>query len=125
MTSGEKKDEVICARCGMEKAEWSTPEGVAKDNATYCCSGCAENTGCVCGEESRQELGQRGFGRGAETGGVNPGQQTGTGQRFPDQQTPSSQEGQKGGDYPPHGQRGNYPGRQGGDQPGGQPGGGW
>lgn len=73
------KDEVLCARCSMEKPEWSTPEGVQKDGQSYCCSGCADGKACVCSEESSNELRQRGFGRGAEKGGVHPGGQLGGG----------------------------------------------
>lgn len=37
-----------CSRCGMDKAEWSEEAGYQKEGELYCCSGCAENTGCVC-----------------------------------------------------------------------------
>lgn len=37
-----------CPNCGMERAEWSEPEGYRKESLLYCCSGCALDTGCVC-----------------------------------------------------------------------------
>lgn len=39
-----------CATCGMPKNEWTFNDnrGYAKGRQTYCCQGCAENTGCTC-----------------------------------------------------------------------------
>ena len=39
-----------CPQCGMQQAEWkgNGGRGVSKDGRTYCCEGCAENTGCTC-----------------------------------------------------------------------------
>jgi hypothetical protein len=36
-----------CPGCGMIKNEWPG-EGYTHDGQTYCCQGCAENTGCMC-----------------------------------------------------------------------------
>lgn len=45
---------MTCARCGMESSEWSEPGGVSQTGQVYCCSGCADNTGCVCEVEIEQ-----------------------------------------------------------------------
>ncbi|MBI5200773.1 MAG: hypothetical protein HY925_04220 [Elusimicrobia bacterium] len=37
-----------CPNCGMEPSEWSEPSGCVKDALTYCCAGCANDTGCGC-----------------------------------------------------------------------------
>ena len=39
-----------CPRCGMTKEEWkgNAGQGVTKDGQTYCCQGCADDTGCTC-----------------------------------------------------------------------------
>jgi hypothetical protein len=39
-------DEQTCANCGMDMAIASHP--VEKDDKTYCCEGCARDTGCTC-----------------------------------------------------------------------------
>lgn len=46
-----KQTEVqTCERCGVVKSEWSENggQGIRMENKTYCCEGCAENTGCEC-----------------------------------------------------------------------------
>ncbi len=44
--------EQTCPNCGMPKSEWQGDggEGYTKDGVTYCCRGCAEGTGCTCGQ---------------------------------------------------------------------------
>ncbi len=43
-----------CPRCGMPRKEWferkfeKSRKGYKKENRTYCCEGCAQNTGCEC-----------------------------------------------------------------------------
>jgi hypothetical protein len=41
-----------CPRCGMERDEWPNAAGVQKDGQTYCCNGCANNTGCMCPQDA-------------------------------------------------------------------------
>jgi hypothetical protein len=36
-----------CPRCGLIQAGWAG-DGYPKDDATYCCEGCARETGCTC-----------------------------------------------------------------------------
>lgn len=41
-----------CPNCSMAAADW--PEGGYKlGSQTYCCQGCAEQTGCTCDTEKR------------------------------------------------------------------------
>ena len=37
-----------CPNCGMPRDEWPDPSGYTKQNKTYCCEGCAQDTGCTC-----------------------------------------------------------------------------
>jgi hypothetical protein len=46
-----------CPGCRMVKNEWPG-EGYTHDGETYCCQGCAEDTGCMC-----IAVGIRGFSR--------------------------------------------------------------
>ncbi len=39
-----------CPECGMPETKWPHSDGFAKGRELYCCSGCAEKTGCVCPE---------------------------------------------------------------------------
>lgn len=39
----------MCDGCGMKKEDWSNKTGLRKGTEIYCCEGCAEGTGCVCG----------------------------------------------------------------------------
>ena len=46
------KTETVCANCGMAAADW--PQGGYKlGSQSYCCQGCAEQTGCTCSEDNR------------------------------------------------------------------------
>jgi hypothetical protein len=45
------KDSSICANCGMGSEDWS--EGYKLGSQTYCCQGCAEQTGCTCDVDKR------------------------------------------------------------------------
>ena len=58
-----------CPGCGMEKNEWPNPTGVQRDNATYCCNGCASGTGCTCVKET---VGGGGRTSGTSAGGERP-----------------------------------------------------
>ena len=42
--------EQTCPACGMPQREWKENhgKGYTKDGQTYCCQGCAEQTGCTC-----------------------------------------------------------------------------
>lgn len=39
-----------CPRCGMQRDKWqgNGGQGVQQSGQTYCCAGCANNTGCTC-----------------------------------------------------------------------------
>ena len=38
-----------CPRCGLRSDHWTNNgQGVESGGDRYCCSGCAEETGCVC-----------------------------------------------------------------------------
>jgi hypothetical protein len=39
-----------CPRCGMAKQAWqgNGGQGVNRGGRTYCCAGCADDTGCTC-----------------------------------------------------------------------------
>lgn len=47
--STESAETVTCANCGAEQSEWAG-EGYTTGGQAYCCQGCAEDTGCTCGE---------------------------------------------------------------------------
>ena len=51
MTETEPFEDMNCPRCGMAQRQWSgnDGQGYTLDGQTYCCRGCAEGTGCVCG----------------------------------------------------------------------------
>jgi hypothetical protein len=41
----------LCPGCGRPEAQWSEVGGegvIGDDGATYCCRGCATETGCTC-----------------------------------------------------------------------------
>jgi hypothetical protein len=40
------KDAEVCSSCGMSAEDWS--EAYKLGSQTYCCQGCAEQTGCTC-----------------------------------------------------------------------------
>ncbi len=39
-----------CPKCGMPRENWkgNGGQGFMKNDQTYCCAGCANNTGCTC-----------------------------------------------------------------------------
>ena len=43
-------DEERCPKCGMTRDEWRGDggQGYTSEGQTYCCRGCAEDTGCTC-----------------------------------------------------------------------------
>lgn len=43
-------DTQTCVNCGMPRDQWQGA-GFVKEGNTYCCRGCAENTGCTCLEK--------------------------------------------------------------------------
>ena len=43
--------ENVCASCGLAADEWS--ESYKLGSKTYCCQGCAEQTGCTCSTDAR------------------------------------------------------------------------
>lgn len=46
----DTKLEPVCPNCGMFQSEWTgnNGKGVQVGNETYCCQGCAMDTGCTC-----------------------------------------------------------------------------
>jgi hypothetical protein len=42
---------VVCPNCGRPEGQWKEAggEGFTLAGQTYCCRGCAEETGCTCG----------------------------------------------------------------------------
>lgn len=42
-----------CPTCGVPRNDWPF-EGVTRQGTLYCCSGCADGTGCICHEKSRK-----------------------------------------------------------------------
>lgn len=42
-----------CPNCGMAARDWSQEGGYALGSQTYCCQGCAEQTGCTCDKDKR------------------------------------------------------------------------
>ena len=45
-------EERTCPTCGMDEKDWGNTQGYRQGDEAYCCEGCAEGTGCTCGEES-------------------------------------------------------------------------
>ena len=45
-----------CPACGMPQDQWPDPDGV---EGKYCCEGCANGTGCTCGETAAAESGRK------------------------------------------------------------------
>jgi len=45
------KDSGVCANCGMDSSDWS--DSYQQGSETYCCQGCAEQTGCTCNVDKR------------------------------------------------------------------------
>ncbi|MBI4372285.1 MAG: hypothetical protein HY585_00990 [Candidatus Omnitrophica bacterium] len=45
-----------CPRCGMSIGDWTY--SFTKGGVTYCCEGCANNTGCICEdlEEENEDI---------------------------------------------------------------------
>jgi hypothetical protein len=52
----ERGEEQTCVRCGMENQDWSEPEGYELEGTTYCCQGCADDSGCTCQEALGEKL---------------------------------------------------------------------
>jgi hypothetical protein len=51
-----------CPRCRMPRDTWPDDSGggALKDGVTYCCKGCADDTGCTCrGNRTQEPAGQR------------------------------------------------------------------
>ena len=44
------KNESFCPNCGMPTEQ---PQAYKLGSQTYCCQGCAEQTGCTCSEDTR------------------------------------------------------------------------
>jgi hypothetical protein len=51
-TQSAKPETISCSNCGMAEADWPD-EGYSVGSRKYCCQGCAEDTGCTCGEADR------------------------------------------------------------------------
>jgi hypothetical protein len=56
-TRSKRVPQPFCPRCKMIKNDWPG-EGYTLGGETYCCQGCAEDTGCTC-----QRVPTRGFSR--------------------------------------------------------------
>jgi hypothetical protein len=43
----------VCKKCGMPEEQWleNGGDGYFLDGKLYCCSGCANGTGCSCSQE--------------------------------------------------------------------------
>ncbi len=43
-------DDLLCPNCGLERDRWSDNNGYGYtlDGDTFCCRGCAEDSGCIC-----------------------------------------------------------------------------
>ena len=48
-----------CPGCGMIKNEWPG-EGYSHGGESFCCQGCAEGTGCVCGHAAQPGFSREG-----------------------------------------------------------------
>jgi hypothetical protein len=48
-----------CSRCEMERAGWTGEDGrgIRTGDYTYCCQGCANDTGCTCISEASRHTG--------------------------------------------------------------------
>ncbi len=45
----------VCPQCGMKNAEWPQSTGYEQKGETFCCEGCAEDTGCTCEEKAASD----------------------------------------------------------------------
>jgi hypothetical protein len=47
---GMQGSQQSCPNCGMQRQQWkgNGGQGFQRGNQTYCCQGCADNTGCTC-----------------------------------------------------------------------------
>jgi hypothetical protein len=58
MVAGTHMEEVVlCPGCGLPQSAWPIDEEgesgyPAPDDTTFCCAGCAEETGCTCRGEA-------------------------------------------------------------------------
>ena len=47
---GAATPELTCPECGMPQSDWAfNGQGYERYGETFCCSGCADGTGCTCG----------------------------------------------------------------------------
>lgn len=53
------EEELTCTGCGMDQEDWqgNSGRGYLLEGDRYCCQGCAEDTGCTCGNEPAPESG--------------------------------------------------------------------
>jgi hypothetical protein len=47
-TTEKKTSTKPCPACGAPQSQWTEPNGYPKGNKTYCCEGCADQSGCTC-----------------------------------------------------------------------------
>jgi hypothetical protein len=59
-TEKQRSDERSCPKCGMERSKWSASNGFSMSGQQYCCSGCAQDTGCSCQGASKTQGSQMG-----------------------------------------------------------------
>lgn len=62
------KDEQICPKCGMGRSKWRVSAGFRMSGQQYCCSGCAQDTGCACEGAKLSRSPRAGAGLGGEAG---------------------------------------------------------
>ena len=46
--------QAVCPTCGIGEAEWPQA-GVVINETRYCCRGCAQGTGCICGRVAHEQ----------------------------------------------------------------------
>ena len=71
---------VTCSGCGTVQDDWTNHRGYLIDDERFCCEGCAEETGCNCGqpaetadEASREQIPAHGVEGKEEYLGQDPG----------------------------------------------------
>ena len=45
-----------CPSCKMHRPQWPYQDGYQKSGITYCCEGCAADTGCTCTVDEEENV---------------------------------------------------------------------
>lgn len=61
--TAKRADEPSCPKCGRTRSAWKE-DGFPMSEQTYCCEGCAHDTGCQCESAGAQESPRAGRHRG-------------------------------------------------------------